>query len=122
MLKIVVKKKKGVFVFSADEVVYMEKKLRKIGIHTMCKDREYMEFYGKFNEIMPYLDGRFMCCHRSYIINMDNIIWMSGCDIFVATNETIHMGRDAYNRARKIFTDYLNKKYPDRKCSRRMWR
>lgn len=122
MLKIVVKKKKGVFVFSADEVVYMEKKLRKICIHTMCKDREYMEFYGKFNEIMPYLDGRFMCCHRSYIINMDNIIWMSGCDIFVATNETIHMGRDAYNRARKIFTDYLNKKYPDRKCSRRMWR
>ena len=102
-------------------MVYMEKNLRKIGIHTMCKDRGYMEFYGKFNEIMPYLDGRFMCCHRSYIINMDNIIWMSDCDIFVSTNETIHMGRDSYNRARKIFTDYLNKKYPDRKCSRRMW-
>ena len=122
MLKIVVKKKKGVFVFSADEVVYMEKKLRKICIHTMCKDREYMEFYGKFNEIMPYLDGRFMCCHRSYIINMDNIIWMSGCDIFVASNDSIDIGRDASMRARIIFSVYLNKKYPDRKCSRRMWR
>lgn len=122
MSKIVVRKKQGIFVFSAEDIVYMEKNLRKICLHTLCRDHRCIEFYGRFAEMAPYLDERFMCCHRSYIINMDNIVWMSGCEIFVSTNETIHMGRDSYGRARKIFTEYINKKYPEKACRESMWR
>ena len=74
----------------------------------------YEEFYGNFYEIEPYLDERFMRCHRSYVINMDFIVWMSGCEIYLETNEEIHMGRDTYGRARKIFTEYINNKYPQK--------
>lgn len=129
MSKLVVKKNRGIFIFQADDIVYMEKNKRKICLRIRCKGCTCckccsecdgacgccnMEFYGRFIDVMPHLDRRFMHCHRSYIINMDYIVWMSGCEIFVDTNESIHMGRDAYRRARKIFTEYLNKKYPEK--------
>ena len=129
MSELVIKKKQGVFVFQADDIVYMEKSKRKICLRTRCKGCScigccgecdgdcrcgQVEFYGSFADVKPHLDGRFMHCHRSYIINMDRIVWMSGCEIFVDTNESIHMGRDAYKRAREIFIGYLKKKYPEK--------
>lgn len=114
MSKLVVKKKQGIFIIPVEDIVYMEKDLRKICLHMMRGSYRIIDFYGRFEEVIPYLDGRFMCCHRSYIINMDAIVWMRGCEIFVVTNESIHMGRDTYGKARKIFTDYLNSKYPEK--------
>jgi len=129
MSGLIVKKNRGIFVFQADDIVYMEKNKRKISLRSRCKgctcckycsvcsgvrDCCYIEFYGRFADVMPYLDKRFMHCHRSYIINMDSIVWMNRCEIFIDTNESIHMGRDAYRRARKIFADYLNEKYPEK--------
>ncbi len=111
MSKIIVKKKHGIFTCAIDDIVYMEKDLRKIRLHTV--DRE-MDFYGTFPEVVQFLDNRFMCCHRSYIINMDAIVWMKEQEIYVINNKSIHMGKDAYGRARKIFTEYLNQKYPEK--------
>lgn len=126
MSRLVVKKKHGIFTYAIDDIVYMEKDLRKIRLHTRCegcgcskccsecKNCDPVEFYGKFHDIIPLLDERFLCCHRSYVINMDAIVWMCDHEIFVVNNKSIHMGKDAYGRARKIFTEYLNKKYPEK--------
>ena len=126
MSRIILGNKRSIFALPIEDIVYMEKSLRKICIHVRRRNNslkghseeayEYMdvEFYGSFTQVMPYLDNRFMYCHRSYIINMDAIVWMCGCEIYIDTNETIHMGRDTYGRARKIFTNYLNEKYPEK--------
>ena len=129
MTELIVKKNRGIFVFQTDDIVYMEKNKRKICLRIRCKGCTCCkccsrcdaaceccntEFYGRFNDVKPYLDNRFMHCHRSYIINMDHIVWMSGCEIFVGDNISIHMGRDTYRRARKMFVDYLNEKYPEK--------
>ena len=109
--KVIVKKNHGFITFPIDDIVYMEKDCRKIRLYTIEQE---LEFYGNFSEIEPYLDERFMCCHRSYVINMDFIVWMSGCKIFLEPNKMIYMGRDSYSRARKIFTEYINNKYPQK--------
>lgn len=118
MSKLVVKKKEGIFTVDEDDIIYMEKELRKIHLHTTKCD---LDFYGKLSQMVSELDERFMYCHRSYVINMDEIVWMSNCEICVSPNTVIHMGRDAYGRARRIFTGYLSHKYPNREFDERMW-
>ncbi len=129
MSKFVITKNGGIFAFQADDIVYMEKKKRKICLRTKCKKSALneknpepceecglcsTEFYGRFSDVIPYLDRRFLYCHRSYIINMDHIIWMCGCEIFVDKNKKIYMGRDTYRKARKQFAKYINEKYPEK--------
>lgn len=116
--KLMVRCRRGVYVFPIEDIVYMEKMQRKICIHTAGGE---LAFYGKFPEILPFLDKRFMYCHRSFVINMDHIIWMAKNQICVTTNESIPFGRDTYGRARKIFTRYMMEKYPKRDWKARMW-
>jgi two-component system response regulator AgrA len=45
-------------------------KVHKIALH--ATDRQ-VEFYAKMKDIEDKLDGRFFRCHRSYLVNKDNI-------------------------------------------------
>lgn len=129
MSELVLTKNRGVFTFRTEDIMYMEKRGRKIRLRMRCngckcgmecgccKECEGyydVEVYGQFYDIRKYLDKRFMDCHRSYMINMDAIVWMCDREIYLASNESIHMGRDTYGRARKIFADYINEKYPEK--------
>ena len=126
MSGLVIHKGKGIYVVELDEILYMEKALRKIRLHLSGNARygEYpiLEFYGKFADVMYYLDHRFMFCHRSYIINMDAIVWMAYNTIFLGTSDSIYMGRATYGKARKIFDRYLAEKHgknPVKSCENR---
>lgn len=105
--KLIFKTKRAVYALPVDSIVYMEKNLRKIRLHT--KD-ETIEFYGKFSDVIPMLDSRFLYCHRSYVINMDEIVIMTDNGIYVSNNECILLGRDTYGKAKRIFQDYLSQK------------
>lgn len=107
MKKLVINKKQATYALPLDDIMYMEKDLRKIRVYS---NDETIEFYGKFPDIIPFLDTRFMFCHRSYVINMDKIVIMSYNRIFLENNEHIYLGRNTYGKARKIFREYLAKK------------
>lgn len=55
-----------------DDILFFETShtVHKMSIH--CKNRQ-MEFYGTMKDIEGSLDSRFCKCHRSYIVNKDNI-------------------------------------------------
>lgn len=116
MKKLIIKKKKGIYALPLDEIIYMEKELRKIRVWGMDAS---IEFYGRFPDVLTYLDHRFMYCHRSYIINMDKIVWMASNTIFVENNDGIYMGKGTYGRAKKLFSKYIIEK---RQCSNVMER
>ncbi len=107
MKKLIISKKQGTYVLPLDDIMYMEKDLRKIRVYA---GDGTIEFYGKFTDIIPFLDARFMFCHRSYVINMDKIVVMSYNRIFLENNDNIYLGRNTYAKARKIFKEYLAKK------------
>ena len=86
------------------------------------RENSCLEFYGKFADVIHHLDHRFMFCHRSYIINMDAIVWMACNTIFLGTSDSIYMGRATYGKAKKIFKDYLTEKRgknPVKSCENR---
>lgn len=114
MKKFVIRKRQGVYALQLNDILYMEKKLRKIKVYvdiTCCPGESTIEFYGKFPEVMMQLDNRFMYCHRSYVINMDKIIIMSDNRIYMTNNQDVYMGRNTFFRAKKIFNSYLKKKF-----------
>lgn len=63
--------------------------IHKIRLH--CINRQ-VEFYGKMKEVEDMLDERFVRCHRSFIVNKENI------DQIDKTNRIIYMvnGEECY--------------------------
>ena len=121
---IIVKKNSVTYQIPPQNVVYMEKDLRRIVIHlsgmasselvvyggSRHRENSCLEFYGKFADVIHHLDHRFMFCHRSYIINMDEIIIMSHNQILLSSNEGIYFGKDTYRKAQKTFEEYMQRK------------
>lgn len=104
MKKIVLGSGRITHILCPEEIIFMEKNLRKIIVHTTDGSLEY---YGRFASIIPQLDRRFMCCHRSYIINMDMIRVMAENTIFFPGNIRILFGRETYGRAKREFEAYM---------------
>lgn len=67
-----VKVNEKVFTVDYDDILFFETSpnVHKIILH--CKNRQ-MEFLGKIKEIEKQVDERFYRCHRSFLVNRDNI-------------------------------------------------
>lgn len=67
-----VKVNEKVFTVDYDDILFFETSpnVHKIILH--CKNRQ-MEFLGKMKEIEKEVDKRFYRCHRSFLVNKDNI-------------------------------------------------
>ena len=67
-----VKVNEKVFAIDYDEILFFETStnIHKIILH--CKNRQ-MEFWGKIKDIEKKVDERFYRCHRSFLVNKDNI-------------------------------------------------
>jgi len=83
-----------------DDVLMLEQDLRKTFIHT---EGEKFWRYGKIEELAGFLDSRFFKCHKSYIINMDQVVKMKDQTIFFKNGETIMIGRDKFKAAKQNF-------------------
>lgn len=67
-----VKAGEKVFTVDYDEILFFETSPNVHRIILHCKKRQ-MEFSGKIREIEKAVDGRFYRCHRSFLVNRDNI-------------------------------------------------
>ena len=67
-----VKVNEKVITVNYDEILFFETStnVHKIILH--CKNRQ-MEFWGKIKDIEKKVDERFYRCHRSFLVNKDNI-------------------------------------------------
>jgi len=89
-----------------EHILLIEQNLRKIVIFT--EEGRYSR-YGKISELAEYLDGRFIKCHSSYIINMDKVTRMREQTIFFQNGYTIMIGRDTFTVAKQCFRNYILK-------------
>ncbi len=78
-----------------NDIIYLEKDLRKIIVHTRKGD---ISFYGRFCDIMPFLDSRFVCCHKSFVLNMAEIHLLSRAEILMSNGGCIKFGKRCYDR------------------------
>lgn len=113
--RLIIRKKNGTYNLPFDQVIYLEKELRKIKVYTQIEEYKCIEFYGRFEDIQEILDERFMQCNRSFIFNMDKIIVMTDSQVFLEGNIRISLGRDSFSRGRKQLDEFLKKKYENSK-------
>ena len=102
---LIVKLRNKIDVVPIREIIYLEKDLRRIRVHTESGD--YV-FYARFDEIMPYLDVRFRRCHRSYIINYDRIEHFEDLLVRMDDSTELPFGRATILRLKKDFESYVD--------------
>lgn len=89
------------------EILYVEKELRLVNIHT---SRRVYTFYGKLDDVMLYLDESFYKCHRSCIVNFEKITSMEDGIFYLEGGETIRVGQNNYQYAKRGFRRFLERK------------
>ena len=90
-----------------DEIIYVEKALRKTILVT---EKEKIALYCDMGFIKAYTDDRFLDCHRSYLFNMDKIKQMTEQTVVLENGDSIPLGRDCFRAGRKVYRNYLHKK------------
>ena len=85
-------------------VMLIEQELRKTMIY--AEEGHYWR-YGKIDELLRYLDGRFFRCHQSCIINMDKVVKMKEQTIFFENGFKTMMGREKFQCARQNFNRHI---------------
>ncbi len=120
MNRFVIKKACGIYLLKMNDILYMEKDLRRIKVYLAdsCRSEEMLaaqngciEFYGKFTDVMKFLDHRFMHCHRSYVINKDKVVVLGDNKVYLESNKCICMGRDTFHRVEKEMEKYSRRKH-----------
>ena len=87
-----------------ENILAIEQDLRKTVIYT--EGDKYWR-YGKMDELLTYLDGRFFKCHHSCVINMDKVVKMREQTIFFENGFSIMMGREKFQCAKQNFARYM---------------
>ncbi len=56
-----------------DDIIYMERTLRTTNIHVQSSTEVY-HTSERLPDLIKRLDSNFICCHRSYLVNLDKVI------------------------------------------------
>ncbi|MFT5873203.1 MAG: two-component system response regulator LytT [Clostridium sp.] len=105
---VAIKNKQGNFKIKFSDITFLESEKRRIHLHT--KNNSTLTFYGKLDEICIKLtDERFMRCHKSYCVNMENSLKIEG-NIFIMENKIKIPISYNISQIRQQHFDYLLKK------------
>ncbi len=69
--KLIVSSRNGFGSIPFAEIIYCEVRTRKLYLH--LRGGAVSEYYGKLEQLEKELDGRFFRCHRSCIVNLDEV-------------------------------------------------
>ncbi|MBN7772111.1 LytTR family DNA-binding domain-containing protein [Clostridium aminobutyricum] len=101
---VVVKNKGEIRRIAFQDIIYIEKSLRKIFFHLSS---EVFCTYGKFDMYVVDLPEEFYLCSRSYIINLSKVIIMKDQTIYFVDGKDIRIGRDKFYGARKAYSAFI---------------
>lgn len=84
-----------------DDIVYMERNLRTTTIYCTTSPYRTSE---KLGDLLERLNNHFICCHRSFIINLDWVIDFENNFVKLRGNKTIPVSQ---NRAADVKKQFL---------------
>ena len=88
-----------------NEIQYIRRDAMKLVFHTSEKD---YETYSSFNKIQSNLPENFVRCHKSYIVNVNNIVNVEPVSntIFFNNNSQCFIGPKYKNNLMEVFNNY----------------
>ena len=104
--ELIVRIRGSIHLVPIEEILFMEKERRRIRVHTAKKDYRY---YARFDELVERLDGRFIWCHRSYIVNMERVAYLEDMHIGMDDSTEVVFGKNTFHRFKRQFDTYLER-------------
>lgn len=81
-----------------ERLMYVESDCRKVRIH---EAERTVEIYSKLSEIECSLPNQFVCCHKSFLVNMDRIVELNSANVVMLNGDVIPVSQ----RCRKMWHD-----------------
>ncbi|MEO1770007.1 LytR/AlgR family response regulator transcription factor [Candidatus Enterococcus ferrettii] len=101
-LEVVVHRRKELIFFR--DIKYVESQSRCCVLHTTSGEKAV---YENLNRIEKQLeDPSFLRCHRSFIVNMDNVMALETQDFVLFSGEKVPMKRDNVKALREAYVQY----------------
>ena len=94
----------GIVAVPVREVYFFESKGRTIETHTA---EEVIVSYGQLSDIISTLPPGFFQCHKSYVVNMNQIKRFKTDEILLRNSELVPVSRSKYSEAKKSFLRYI---------------
>lgn len=80
--------KGGLYKVALGEIVYAESDARVVTVHR--RGRDDLSFYMRLDELERLCDdGRFLRCHKSFLVNLDYVHAVSGRGLLLETGEEV---------------------------------
>lgn len=98
-------KKRPLIILNRD-ILYIESKGHRAFIHT--KNGEFM-CYEKLTDLQNRLDSHFLCCHKSFLFNMEEISRIEKYDVIFFNGTKLPISKKRYDETRRLFFRYLGK-------------
>lgn len=90
-----------------EEIYYAESFARKIKLH--CTFGE-LEFYEKMDELEKQLQGEFVRCHKSFLVNMEHIRCVDGNEITLLDGDQVPVSKKKATETKRTIFEYLGRK------------
>lgn len=93
-------------VYPAD-IRYVESKLHMVIVHTVRGD---IELYGKLSDLLDQLPDRFVRCHQSFAVNLDDVASLDAAAITLSSGQTVPVSRRMRSSVRATLFAHLRSK------------
>ena len=103
---IVVRWGSAVYVVEAASLLYVESEGRLARLFT---DQEILETYEKMSNLLLQMDGRFLQCHKSYLVNMDRVRQFMGDHFLMENGAVVPISQSRRKAVRQDFLSYLGR-------------
>ena len=102
--KFIVKQRGTIQAFANKEILCFESKGHHVFIHT--KDA-IVQIYEKLDECERKLPRQFARCHKSYVVNMDNIVYIDKNEIQLKGIKKVPISKSKYQEFRENYFKYM---------------
>lgn len=89
------------------DILYMENQLHRV--HIVLAGKEYW-CYERLEQLKQRLNGQFVSCHKSYVVNMEQILEFRSTEIEMTCGACIPVSKTRYKEAKDCFFAYLSGK------------
>lgn len=88
------------------DIVFIESRRRKLEIHALCG---VYETYGTVAAMLDRLPGEFVRCHKSFIVNLNQVARLNGSEFVLKTGEVVPISQRCRQKARERFFQHLSR-------------
>lgn len=87
-----------------NQILYFESDKRLM--HLFTKEKDYT-FYSRVSDVESRLDGRFVKCHQSFIVNLERVKSMRSDSLILDNGSIVPVSQSRYKMVRVTLTKYL---------------